>query len=432
MFFHILIVIIFFGFLLFTIKSKPQISITVFTGTIFNIVVSTFSLLFIEKGLYISELRINSYKTNSLFVFILYIFIFVLIFYNIRKEKKLELKKPEGFINKSVYKLLIPISVIILIYLLIDLFISGAPLITHSSLSKYKYFMYVSQLPLTSKFYSLIVYYFPIFYGVLFSTSEKNKKKKYCIIYIMCTIIYLFLIGYKVSGVKTVLFGFLIPIVFRSYLNGKIKFNFALLKKFLLIIFLMIFGILINYRILGDGSSASEQLSNRTFALTSHLWWITENYREKNSIKLEEIFSNLGYNLNSIIENKSVFDNKLGVVKIMFKFAPQDIAKYYVEHDTRMATGFITTHLYDYGYIFTIIFVVIFAIFYRYLIDNFCIALCSGNVVNIVIINKLLVYYQTFLWNSGTVTEFFNYENLILLFFLIFYNMMCKKYENDH
>ena len=430
MIFDILLTIIFFCFFIKLAKKNVSKTILIFSSTIFYFVISILSLIVIENGIYISELDVISYRTNGFWKYILYLAIFIYSFYKFKPKKQEIDSINNNFINNFVYNSIGILSFGILAYLYIDLLVSGIPILNGNDFTRLNFYINSSKLPFTSICYTLCNFYFPIIYGVYFINGKNDKKKTFSLIFEILLCIYLVLIGFKFSGLKTAIINFIIPIIYLKYLNNEIKINFKLFKKVVRYIALFAVIIIVNYSLLFSNRSSLDLFKNRVFALTSHFWWVTENYVRENPVTYDDATNNFQSNFNYMLNGESVFSKNTGVVKLMYKFTNDYAANYYVSHNTRMATNFITTSLYDYGYIFTIFVVIGCAALYSYLISSYSKAIRTADVIELILSFKLLIYYETFLWASGTINEFFNKENLVIFIFLLIYKKLNKKQYN--
>lgn len=426
---RLLIVLLFFAILFFIMRNNIEWSLLNYFS-IFSAVIAVISCYFIENELYIIELAKYSFSTNGIYRLILYLLLFFLSFnlfcgfFN----KNISIKKPKGILNNVIYKYIILISIVFLIYLFSDLVISGIPLLNSSLSNKYNYFVNVSKLPFTKTLYVISSLYIPIILSLLYDTDDISKNKKKCIILIIISIcIYLFLLGFKVSGIRQVIIEFILILAYRKYISKRLSFNFKTLKKIFIILVILLCGVAFNYSVFSNGQTIKEKFESRTLALTSHFWWITDNYRINNEIELNTISDNFDKNIVSIFNND--YYPSTGVVKLMYKFAPSNIVSNYLSNNILMGANFITVSIYDYGYILTIIVVILIAYIYSLILNYLRRGFISGNVLEIVLTYRLLTYLDVFAWKTGSISDFLNFKNIIIILIVIIYELLITKKE---
>lgn len=431
MFLTIIVSIICIVVLLFFILKNPKKSLLGYFS-IFSILLSLLSIYFIEKGLYISELGINSYQSNGTIRLSIYFITFIIVFFSTFKlDDTAQIRQPRGLINTYVYKYSLIFTYVLLAYLFLDLAISGCPLFNSSLPSKFNYYLKISRLPLTSKFMTLITYYIPIILGSLYDIKKDEKKYKIkCNLTIIIMCIYMFCVGYKISGIRQIIIGYLIPIVYRNIIQKKVTINIKFVKRIVTIIIFFLLALFINYSIFSNGMNAIDKMKTRIFALTSHLWWAADITRNSHSLSIDEMINN-GSEIFISIVNRSKIEN-VGVSKLMKLYGEKNITNYYFENNVKMGATFITTTLYDFGYIITFFVVIFFAIVYSLIIKSFSKSILNSNVLEIMILYKILVYLETFMWGTGTISDFINLENLILIVIFITYKMLVKKRRSNY
>lgn len=433
MFLRLIVLGIFIVILTIFIKCNLKKSILAYF-TLYSLLLAFVSAIVIENGVYISELQMDSYSTGGYIRLFLYFILFIIIF-GMSNSKKIEKNidnNSYNLISKIIYKSIPLVSIFLIIYLYIDMIKVGIPLINPGIPSKYNYFNNITHLPFISILFKCFTFYVPCIFGVIFD-SIKNKKTKIIIILselLMC--LYMILIGYKVSGMRNVLLGFLIPILYLKSIRGEVRFEWKLVKKIIKISTIFLVILAINYSVFSDGLTIREKIKSRTFALTSHIWWVTDAYREKTDISIDEVINNFEQNVGFIIRGESVYSTNIGVAKLMNKFAPSIITEYYLSNNVRMGASFITVSIYEYGYIITIFIIIICALIYSKLLIQFGKGLETGDAIEIILYNRLIIYFETYLWATGTITEFINTESIIIICFLIFYKILKKgKLKNE-
>ena len=432
-FFEIFVTMIFL-YLVVYFSYKDRKKFIIYIYTIIQIILMTISSLYIEEGHYILELGTISFFTGGTFKLILYLSLFMSTFWGLLKffhKDYNEDTKTDVAANVFFMKNFPILSIICLMYMICDLLISGIPLINSSLPNKYNYYIYVSKLPLTANIYNLLINYIPLFYSIYFLSAEKNNKFKYrkrlSILFIIVNCVYLFLVGFKVSGIRNMLFAFFIPIIFTKVNNNSLKINFKFMKKSIKIVIFFIIAILINYSIFSNGMTALDKFQQRTLALTSHLWWATDYYVSRNKMTQKEITQNIFSEINSVINHMKNTDTASGIAKIMLRLGDINISKYYLENNIRMGGTFLTVSLYNTGYMVTIIYTIIMATIYFIIVKSLIIQIHKKDIIGMFLIYKIMVFFESYLWNSGTLVDFFNIKNLLFVILFGMWSLLPRK-----
>ena len=433
MFFRIITLMFFIIILVFFIKYDFKKAILGYY-TFFNLLLSFISCIAIESGIYISELQTNSYSTGGYIRLFAYLLVFLVVFeLSTKKERNIENFKIDdnGTLNKTFYKYILIFSMICIAYLYLDMIIVGIPLLHNTLPNKYNYFIELKHLPIISKIYSILIFYLPSILGIIYQKTKKRKTKNIILIIEVFLSIYVILLGFKVSGLRNIIIGFLVPILYIKTIRHEIKFDFKLIKKFLFLFMIFIIAIMVNYYVFSNGLAVKDKLFSRVFALTSHFWWVTDEYRISNKISSGEIVQNFKDLIKYTIHQEDVYSGNVGVTKLMYKFAPATTTYFYLKDHVRMGASFITVSVYDFGYIITFFIVILCAFIYSKLINSYGKSLRNCDFFEIILYNRLLIYFEVFLWSTGTITEFLNAESVAIIIVLLIYNII-KKRRNKH
>ena len=247
MFFRIITLMFFIIILVFFIKYDFKKAILGYY-TFFNLLLSFISCIAIESGIYISELQTNSYSTGGYIRLFAYLLVFLVVFeLSTKKERNIENFKIDdnGTLNKTFYKYILIFSMICIAYLYLDMIIVGIPLLHNTLPNKYNYFIELKHLPIISKIYSILIFYLPSILGIIYQKTKKRKTKNIILIIEVFLSIYVILLGFKVSGLRNIIIGFLVPILYIKTIRHEIKFDFKLIKKFLFLFMIFIIAIII-------------------------------------------------------------------------------------------------------------------------------------------------------------------------------------------
>lgn len=398
---------------------------------IISIIQILLSSIYLEKGNYSLELGKTTYPIGSTFSLIFYFFIFLTItIFVLNKKIKKDNKNIESeqksniqndFVTKIFLNSIIIIAMISVLYLYSDLIAVGIPLL-NSTLPDRISFFEISKLPFTKTLYTLNLYYFPM----LISFNYIRKKNKLSLIYIILIVVYLLLLGFKISGPIEVLFSFLLPQLVTKIFNKKINFSIIKFNKYIFkyMIIVLLF-LIINFGTKYSSQEISTRIIDRAFGMTSHIHWGVINYL--NNTNYVDYWSNMKNEFESIINQASIYDNNYGIARVMYNVADPVISKGYLERNTRMGSTFITIFLFNYGYILTIIFCIIFAIIYANIIKLLYYSILKQQIIKTILIYKIYIFYNMFIFKTGTLVDFFNTKNLFVIIVLILLNNKIKR-----
>lgn len=430
--FEILLAIIILCIIIYLLFLKNVKYFVLYFFDIITIITIILSSIYLESGKFVLELGTNTYSNGSGFSQMFYILLFCLVFSFglkislMKKEQNSEFGNNSliSLINTYIIKIIPFFAIISLVYLYVDLYLSGIPLFNNTIPGRMSYFSNVSILPYTSTIYSLNVYYFPLIFGFEYSDAAPLKKKK-ILIYLIFSIIYLLLINFKVSGPMDVVKSFLAPILVNYVINKKININiFKFFKTFIVIVSIVFAFVFFNYSHNYSGQNIMQKIIDRSFGMTSHLHWATISHLEKTSNI--NYLENIGNEISGVKEGASVYDPKYGVSKLMVNLADKNISYGYLANNTRMGSTFITVSLFNCGYILTIFIVIAFAFVYAFLIKSLFLSIVSNNILKSLLLYKLTIFYRVFIFNSGSLIDFFNYKNLIVILLILAVNIISK------
>lgn len=438
---ELLLFILIIGIFIKIIINKPQLSLLLIYLIIMPCLLGIISILYINTGDYISELNTVTYNNGSGIMYQLILLPFLLVFYFclwLNNSKYKLLFKKISSCKQHAYKLYrygsIYIFVVIfsLIYLFIDLIVHGIPLFNTGLGLKANYFFMSSHFPFITLVYSFVCLYSPSVLGFLYIifSSEKYKFQKSILKWIIIlTLVYSYMIGFKVSGIISIFFFFFTPITIEKIYFNPLKMNLNVNPKklFIIVQLVLVMGIfigsiLLNYKYTlnnGENTNLWDYLMKRTLGLSNHLIWSVKNYFDNGyTLSTNEIIKNFSNEISTIFIQPSNTNVNYGVAKLMSYFGDPATVKWYLQNQTRMGGSFITVFYFNCGPFVTSGIGCLLAIFLEKLIRIYVEALSNKSIVEIILSTKILYSYYAFLWNSGSLSDLFTIGNIIVIIVL--------------
>ena len=400
-----------------------------------------YSIIYIDNGTYISEQKINSYFTGAsikLILILLPLLITTPIFFKrlykreTKKENKESNEEKLNFINYKTIKYIQIFSIAVLLYLYINLIISGIPLFDGKKITNFNFYEKYSKLPLASKIQSFFLMFNLVLNGIILSDSKFNKRNK-----IIAIVIYILSIGFRVLCnekfypffVYTVYF--FIPTIMKYFSKER---DIKEERKFLLKIgsiavttfFIFVGIVMIKYNIRRT-TNPWDRFRNRAFSLQAHLFWGYDNYLERND-KTGINFENIKNEIVGGIGKTSKFDKNIGVTKIMYLVSPKGLVDGYMKNMTRFYSGYWTVCIGCYGYFGTSLYSVFVGLLIAFYSVKFAKAIESKNFIKIFITSS--TYYVIFQYfNEANYSYLFSIRMLIFTLILVNEDFFEKKFN---
>ena len=415
--------------------TKIGYKILFLTYILLNFIQQIASVIYLNTGVFVNELNRTTYyvlESIPLFIFYTDIFFIALCFFAKKSSKysknTFAIKKSEGLSKWYCYGILL-ITVIFTMYTFADLCVSGIPMF-NDFITHWNYYSAYSTLPYASTVNNLIsVAMFLL--GFAFVHTNNYCFRRICILVMMLSVILRILMGFRMSGLIDIPMNFYAIVVLSSPIEFK-NVRQAFKIKYILIAILAVssvVGIFIMSTFMNTNSSDIEVvidlLVNRALGLGNHLWWAAE---------ADELTGNgiIGHNLLNeillIMTFGNQFDVNTGMYYLMNKYGNSYIVNVDIDHGIRFAATFITTTVYNWGYILAFIPIIIVAritIWFIYSMED---ALRLDNFFQLALLCKIWVTFVTFVIASGTLAEWLNIENY--LYFLL-YLLIRKTVRNS-
>lgn len=393
------------------------------------------SIGWIDSGTYISEQYRNSYFIGALFDYLLLMAPFAYIFP--KYLQKLLIKNQHRdvrFFKKINWGNVIWWgSVIVVIYLFVDLVISGIPLI-NPQLSKVGYYTKWSILPFAGKFHAILLPFIILLCGIKLAKSKRKSKTFIRALGLTISIFLLqILLDYKFFGLYDYLIWLFIPIISfywnRPLHNTQRKFVNRPLRntqrKFVNIgivggVIFLIICYLKYSRIYTDPFNI---LLSRIFSLQSHTFW---------GVDLLVKQGEMGFNIHTLLEEISagfagvpLVTSDYGVGRIMYAVTRETTANDLISTGILFSSNFITVALSYSGYLLTFIYSGCFGLVSAYLTSIFGYYLNKKKYVMLFL--SFFIYLRIYeYFRVGALSIILSWK-FILLVIVVVGIQLCKK-----
>lgn len=392
------------------------------------------SIINLDSGQYNLELNNYTYFSNAglmyytyLSIFYLLINVFVLIaniyfvkssmFYYLSRDKRYNIVYMVGYIG--------------VLYLFLDMLISGIPLLSDGSINRYNFWTDYSKLPL-AKYVSLMLTIICVALGFKSASQKilniKNRNWLYLFALILITRMFL---GYKASGLVDLLIGFSIGYFYRIYVIEKKRSVIKLFAYIMAIYVILVVLFAVTQITSGKYNNFYEAIQGifyRAVSTSGHMEW---------SVFSDPSIANSWW-INDSSELLSIFrgddDMKpyIGVYGLMDRYAPSETFTLYFDKKVRFASGFIGVSAFYNGRIMTVIICAINAM----IISTFYYLFKKMALHNMVYTFSMLYYvyniFSTYLDGSGTLTSFYNINTYLYLLLIILIYFIEKNYLRKH
>lgn len=291
------------------------------------------SNLVLEYGFYIIEEERTSYFTGSTLRLLVYISIFFISFYATLKLIKNKINNNTlNIISLNKFNfILLGFATFVLVLLYINLFMSDIPLFS-DSVNRFNYWER-AKLPILEKILGSrstpLAMIFGIYYFI-FTVSKKIKLKRIVLYLFLFYIIYLYLLGHKLSPQLLAVYFFILPLWIYNIKTKLFQFTFKLLLKVFIIVFLALSIIVYYYQSTGISEMAGGPILGilyRIFVLQGHLYWGID----------QMVFEDSKYGM----ENFEFFlDLKFdGLLELMYAIGPSNLQSY-LDNNVRFSSGY--------------------------------------------------------------------------------------------
>lgn len=385
------------------------------------------SIIYIDGGTYIIEQDRTSTFTGSSLRFLIVMLPF---FYFLPKvvsqslQKKMKPVKNSFGRSLELKKCLTFIAYGVLIYLYLNLFISGIPMF-NKQITNFNFYITYSKLPFASTIQAATINFFLLFFGVIFASNEPLKEKKKSFLYYLLLVIYRILFGEKFYPFLLYSFLFFLPTLMNFFKKAKNKGFFT--KKTIIIAvssFLILLGAsLLKYTIDDNPKYKSpvDHLFSRIFSLQSHMFYGYDKYLMEHNLGWAPNFEELQKELVAGLKKTDKFDKNIGLTKIMVIISPKEIVDRYLNDKTRFYGGYWTLSIGCLGYVLTAFYSILVAAIIAYFSKVLAFAIKKKDYILLFLSTNCYYIFFTY-FNEANYSFIFSYRMFLFTFLIIFYD----------
>ena len=340
-----LAVVVYLIFVILTYKKAP-IFFWLFFLFLFGQGTAIISCAYLESGHYISEQATYAYATGATLRLVIYDMVFFLtglaVFTFIKKKISVNYEDIKAILD-SHKRLLYLIMTLLLLILYAGFFIYGSPLLM--GLDRIDYWTNHS-MPIL-KTLGGQVYFMTFLLGIVFSYRKDIK----IIIFFAAVCVYLILGSEKFTGLYTVLYYFMLPIIINGLMEGKKQFSLRRIGIYTAVICSALLAVIYYHYSninISSGDTVSDILVNRALGLQGHVWWGTD-VEVRNRDEIID-FKQLSKELSSFLSYSSEKED-VGMKYLISLVAPPEIAKSYLERGVNFTMGYPAIGLYIFNYV---------------------------------------------------------------------------------
>ena len=374
---------------------------------IFYAITSTLIVsIFLEHGVYLIEINTLSHSTNLPIKASFQVFCFIVgslfIFKTLLKSNLIvvNLTANSNLIIRIFFYLL---TIFFIGVLFVIASIYGTPLSHGVHRNDYWTFYAPSWGAIPTYWLMQLTFIFGYFYS--------KYKQKYDIYFFLGSLITIFLMGERFTGLLYSLVFFSIPLLLT---NTQIQLKLSSTKKIIFVcssIFFISFALYNSFIKSQSSLNPLEQVLMRS-SLQSQMWWALEKKAEISPKSSDVILKNyFGW---GIAERYS------GVYYLMDQVSDQSIVNDRYESNSRFTMSGFINNIYIFGYIFGTFVNFLWGLIFGLITYCFYIGIKSLNIIYVFISFKLLFKIQATLLN-GSIPDLFSLETLIFLSMLIFF-----------
>lgn len=386
----------------------------------------------LDSGIYVYELGKLTYNTYSAQKYLLFLAIFLccLILFTPRKAlppsyaltalDRCSLRKEWSWLFYASFIL----TVILSSYVLLDMAVSGIPLLSNGIITHYNYFKDYSSLPLAGAASNYLTFCAALL-GANYSLCETKRQKGRTVFLLGLALSVRILLGFKATGLIDVAIAYLIGALLFGYRVDASK-QKRLLKVVLIALFALtaIIFLFLNYQVMsGEARSISEaweMLGERFFEMGAHMWWSetadASVFGQLLPLDLSE--------MTSVFSFGDEFDPGVGVYGMMQRYGDSYIVDVDMHNQVRFTADFITTAIYYDGLILGLVQIAICAGIVSLFMRLFATVVRERNPLNFVIAYRIFIPFTTYLCATGTLTTFFNLETYFVILILLYIKLI--------
>lgn len=418
----IIFLIIYLFFLVKIILKKESTYMPFWILPLFMFAWKGFSLLYLEQGVYATELYRKTYPIGTEYVFIILMTIFfaaaiasVKIFDNALYTDGKETLVPRRNLKITWF---VYFHVILLMYLYLNVFLTGI----YFPRSILIYINH-SRLPFVNTLGSTVMFFLLTIDGV--SAFLLKKHKALIAVIILLSIGYMIIIGQKFSGIYQYVIFFITPFIFNYALTKKLTIRVLLRPKVLITIAIIIgvFAVysMFKYDSTGSSKSSAEQLFiARLFDMQSGTLWGVNDFAIKNHSEWFGVSAQRNLELQGWIENWSDLDDRIGLGKVMKLVTLNEISSDYLASGLRFSGWFLVVSILNFGYFGSAILCVLLGLIFAIITVAMKKALLKGDILIIAVAVFSYCHFYDY-YRIGNFNILFSIPGILCLIILSVY-----------
>lgn len=390
------------------------------------------NLVTLDSGVFVYELGTatsNAYSAQAYILFLVIFLLFLILF--CPKQSKVSISPFTKERRASIvqryscfFSIVIAASLCFIAYVLLDMVVSGIPLLSGGVITHYNFFKDYSRLPLADSASNLLTFCAALL-GVYYALSDKRRAKIIALVVTALMLACRAMLGFKMTGLIDVAIAFLVGAVLFGADASKLKAKSALrIIGILAVLAAAFIGLYLNYMIIsGEATNltqALDLLSERVFGMGAHLWWAALADQSRGF----GLFPRSDVELLSPFMLMDEFDTSLGVYGMMLQYGNPIVVTADVAGGVRYTADFITTTIYYNGYILGTIVIIIVAGLVAAFLRLFDKLVCDGRVASFFVAYYLFIPFTTYFCATGTLTTFFNAKTYVVLLALGYMSML--------
>ena len=390
------------------------------------------NLVTLDSGVFVYELGTTTSNEYSAQIYILFWILFLLfLILFCPKQSKVSAspftKERRTFIVQRYsyfFSIVIAVSLCFIAYVLLDMVVSGIPLLSGGIITHYNYFKDYSRLPFADSASNLLTFCAALL-GIYYALSDKRRAKIIALIVTTLMLACRAMLGFKMTGLIDVAIAFLVGAVLFGADATKLKTKSTLrIIAVLAILAVAFISLYLNYMIIsGEAASLTQALDlllERVFGMGAHLWWAALADRSNGF----GLFPRNDVELLSPFMLMDEFDTSLGVYGMMLLYGNPIVVTADVAGGVRYTADFITTAIYYNGYILGTVVIIAVAGLVAAFLRVFDKLVCDGRVASFFVAYYLFIPFTTYFCATGTLTTFFNVKTYAVFLALGYLSML--------
>lgn len=305
------------------------------------------------------------------------------------------------------------VGLIFVLYIGLDLIISGIPILSTGSITRFNYWDDYSKLPAAALVSNMITVVCAGIGMVYASRGSGARGRKIGAFIIIVALIERFMLGYRSSGIIDIVLAFSIGYFYRRFSTERQTSKYLRRVGVYLVVCVLVVVVSYVSSQLVSGMSVSEALAGlveRQLSLSGHMEWAVFGDDSSRSLGINDAAELL-----SVVQGKADTEAGIGVYGLMDRFASTDTYNHYYEDGVRFGASFIATSLFYNGIIVTIIIIVLNSLLLACFYFVFRRLAASYKILTFSLLFRVYLVFTSYLNSTGTLVSFYRVNILLLL-----------------